>query len=232
MRYAGAMNRVALILLAAAVGFGGGCSSSGDPTVQIAGGSYSDAFEATRESLRDFDFRLDRVDAASGVITSAIKPTSGLATPWDPEQSGIDQEWEDFINRQRRTVRVEFTPQNGEETPAGPRDPAAAKAPPLVDLRDFQGPVIATVSVTVERVQRPGWQVNTKSVNNSTFTMDPALAAAGKYPTYVVELEPDARLARRIADRIRRIMAQPRREEPQAPPQQTNESAAPATTAP
>lgn len=190
----------------------GGCSSSGDETVEITAGEYPRAFEATRESLREFEFRLDRVDAASGVITTAVKPTSGLATPWDSQQSGIDQEWEDFINRQRRTVRVSFAPAPADESaskPMPPRDPASAKAPELVDLRDYAGPVVATVSVSVERVQRPGWQVSTKSINNSTFTMDPALAAAGKYPTYAVELEPDTRLARRIADHIRAILAKP-----------------------
>lgn len=217
MRYAPSMTRPAsrsafLTMASAAMGlcaaFLTGCSTTGDEHVQIAAGGYGSAFEATRQTLRDFDFHLDRVDAASGVITSAVKPTSGLATPWDPEQSGIDQEWEDFINRQRRTVRVAFVPQEeqGQDTPK--RDPASAKAPDLVDLRDYQGPVVATVEVTVERVQRPGWQVNTRSINNSTFTMDPALQAAGKYPTYAVELEPDTRLAKRIAARIKRLMEQ------------------------
>ncbi|HRJ50427.1 MAG TPA: hypothetical protein PKU91_07830, partial [Phycisphaerales bacterium] len=103
------MTRFPAILLALAAALTG-CARSGSPTVQIPAGSYSQAFEATRASLRDFDFSLDRVDAASGVITTATKASSGLATPWDPEQSGLDQEWEDFINRQRRFVRVTFVP--------------------------------------------------------------------------------------------------------------------------
>lgn len=197
------MMRFTVILGLAGVLACSGCSTPTDPNVAIAAGQYPDAFEATRESLRELNLTLDRVDAASGVITTAMKPSSGFATPWDLEQSGADQEWEDFINRQRRFVRVEFVPA-GEETPVARRDPAAAKAAPSVDLRDYAGPVVATVSVTVERVQRPGWRVNTKSINQSTFTRDPELAAAGKFPTYTVELEPDRRLAGRIARDIQR----------------------------
>ncbi|MBL8962979.1 MAG: hypothetical protein KF787_06070 [Phycisphaeraceae bacterium] len=213
------MTRFPAILLALAAALTG-CARSGSPTVQIPAGSYSQAFEATRASLRDFDFSLDRVDAASGVITTATKASSGLATPWDPEQSGLDQEWEDFINRQRRFVRVTFVPA---DQPVGrtTRDPAAAKAADQPDLRDFDGPVVARVAVTVERIQRPGWRVNTKSINQSTFTRDPSPEAASKYPTYAVELEPDTRLATRIASTIRaklNLSAAPADEPPTAPP--------------
>ncbi|HLO40538.1 MAG TPA: hypothetical protein VK176_05900 [Phycisphaerales bacterium] len=191
-----------------ALGCLGGCSAAGEPSLEVPAGQYSQAFEATREALREYDFTLDRVDAASGVITSAVKPSSGLATPWDSEQTGIDQEWEDFINRQRRSVRVAFVPvEQAGQAKSPPRDPASALAPDLVDLRDYQGAVVATVSVTIERVQRPGWQVNTKSINQSTFMRDPELVSKGMQPSYAVELEPDERLARRIADRIRKKLA-------------------------
>lgn len=201
------MDRLASNLFIAATAFTaflGGCTTSQEPRLEVAAGQYAQAFEATRETLREYDFTLDRVDAASGVITSAVKDSSGLATPWDSEQSGIDQEWEDFINRQRRFVRVAFVPAEAAGSKTPQRDPASALAPDLVDLRDYEGPVVATVSVTIERVQRPGWQVNTKSINQSTFMRDPELVAKGMQPSYSVELEPDDRLARRIADRIRK----------------------------
>lgn len=147
-----------MLLLACAACLGG-CSSSGDETVEITAGEYPRAFEATRESLREYEFHLDRVDAASGVITTAVKPTSGLATPWDSQQSGIDQEWARF--HQSPAVHgpcvVRACAHRGSPgTPTPPRDPASAKAPELVDLRDYAGPVVATVSVSVEGVQRPG----------------------------------------------------------------------------
>lgn len=182
----------------------GGCSSTQSKEVQIPEGQYPQAFEAARESLREMRFRLDRVDAASGVIATSAKSSAGLATPWDGEQSGIDQEWEDFINHQRRTVRITFEPAQIAGEPPARREPGSAKSVPLVDLRDVTGPVLATVDVTIERIQRPGWQVNTKSVNQSTFTRDPVLSSKGMFPTYSVELEPDDRLAGRIAESIRR----------------------------
>ncbi len=214
MRYSVAMRSTtagklaAGLLLAAALGVAGCSSPAQSREFEIAEGGYPAAFDAARESLRDLRFHLDRVDAASGVITTSPKPTSGLATPWDSEQSGIDQEWEDFINRQRRTVRVTFRPKDTPEEPQPSRDPGAAKSVAGVDLRDAQCPVIGTVEVTVERVQRPGWQVNTKSVNNSTFTRDPELSAKGMFPTYAVELEPDERLAKRIAASIQKKMSE------------------------
>lgn len=103
------------------------------------------AFDAVRETLIDYRFALERVDAWRGVITTRPKRTAGLASPWDREQSGLDQEWEDLLNEQRRVVRVEFT-----------RDEATSSFTAL------------TVRVELVRSHRPGWRLESESVRLST----------------------------------------------------------------
>src|SRR5262245_10700892 len=84
----------------------GGCSSPQAADARFEAGQYVVAFEAAKEALRDFDFSLERVDAAGGVITTRSKSTGGLGTPWDREQSTFGQEVEDLMDRQSRVARV------------------------------------------------------------------------------------------------------------------------------
>lgn len=143
--------------------------------------SPSAVFDASREVLMEYRFALDRVDATRGVITTHPKRTAGLVTPWDREQSGLDQEWEDLLNEQRRVVRVEFD-----------RDPSSGD----------DAFTRARVQVEVLRTNRPGWRVETESVRLSnharTRDRDGELEPASQRE--VIGL--DARLAQRIADAI------------------------------
>jgi hypothetical protein len=143
--------------------------------------SSSAVFDASREVLMQYRFALDRVDATRGVITTHPKRTAGLATPWDREQSGLDQEWEDLLNEQRRVVRVEFD-----------RDPSS------IDGAFTR----ARVQVELLRTNRPGWRVETESVRLSnharTRDRDGELEPASQRE--VIGL--DTRLAQRIADAI------------------------------
>jgi hypothetical protein len=155
----------------------------GGASVLIESGSVSkeQVFDAAREVLMEYRFALDRVDATRGVITTHPKRTAGLASPWDREQSGLDQEWEDLLNEQRRVVRVEFD-----------RDPSSGDG-------TFTR---ARVQVELLRTNRPGWRVETESVRLSnharTRDRDGELEPASQRE--VIGL--DARLAQRIADAI------------------------------
>lgn len=200
--------KVAAIGLAGLAGLvitAGGCSSAQPGPVDIAPGQYRQAFEATKQSLRDSYFQLDRIDAAAGVITTQAKTTGGLMTPWDPDQSTIRQEWDDMLNQQSRVVRVRFAPVD-------------AAAGELDDLRAYTGPVRAEIEVVVLRTARPNWRVQTKAVTMSRFTRDPAAIERGFGYNYEVPETRDPQLSARLGESIREHLAK--------------ENAAPAEAAP
>jgi hypothetical protein len=171
-----------------------GCATPGpqEAICTVEPGRYVQAFDAAKDVLASYRFELDRVDARAGVITTLPKPTSGLATPWDDEQSSLLDEWEDLVNQQFRRVRVTFEP-------AEPAPPDA----PEPEVRLVAGPLVARVEVMIDRRRRPGWRVETSSIRFSSFTQDPSLVErqmAGKYDTPFAR---DERLAARIGHQIR-----------------------------
>jgi hypothetical protein len=178
-----------------------GCASAPphDTSLPVAENQYPAAFNAARETLLSRRFELERVDARAGVITTKPKSTSGLATPWDTEQSSLDDEFEDLLNRQQRLVRITFEP-------AGE---AAAGAQPPDDLRAFGGEVTARVEVVIERLRRPGWQLEPGAVRHSAYTQDPSLASRGMWPTYAVPFSQDPALAARLAEEIEQRLSLP-----------------------
>lgn len=167
----------------------GGCSSSSVQTFEVAPGQYAAAFDATREVLRERRFVLDRVDAGEGVLTSLPKPTSGLATPWDADQSAMADEVEDLVHAQQRRVRVSFVSQAGEGT----------------DLSNAA--CVGRVDVVLERMHLVGWQPSGKAILHSGFATDPVAQANGRAARYEVPIARDdalaARIARDILDRLR-----------------------------
>src|SRR5204862_8124944 len=106
---------------------------------------YSKAFDATRDLLRSYHFSLERVDAAAGVITTGYKATAGLATPWDREQSGLSQEFEDLLNQQSRRVRVTFRPSVG-----------GGDEHPIEQPFNSNEALVGRVEVIIYRMQTPG----------------------------------------------------------------------------
>jgi hypothetical protein len=175
----------------------GGCAKptpvAGDdaptPTLSIAPGRYAEAFDQARDALRDMGFILDRVDAQLGVVTTQPKGTGGIATPWDQEQSAIDDRLEDAVQKHLRVVRIEFAP-----TGSTPGDAPGVSAP---DLRLEQRPIDAQVSVSVYRLHQPGRRLNTQAVLYSTYTHDPQLDERGM-SLYSVAVRQDRALAERI----------------------------------
>jgi hypothetical protein len=183
-----------ILMLIAVCALLGGCASSREgPAVDVSPGQYGAAFAAAKESLAHFRFELDRVDARAGVISTKSKATSGLATPWDTEQSSLGQEVEDLLNRQYRRVRITFEPEEGV----------------LVDdVRLLEGPLVCTVTVSVERLRRPGWRIETTSSRLSSTYLDPEWQTRGMWPTYTVPFAQDHRLAARLAAAIEKRMGE------------------------
>ena len=179
----------------------GGCAASGSrsPEFTVPPGQYTRAFDEARDVLAECRFELDRVDAAAGVIATTPKTTAGLATPWDSEQTTLEQDLDDLVNSQQRTVRITFESAGGNP-----------------DLRAATGPVQGRVQVVIERARRPGWRLDTTSLRLSSFTQDPALVQRGLWPRYEVATEQDPLLAGRLAERIRKRLGL---SEPAAAPQ-------------
>lgn len=189
----------------ACAGLPGCASSENNPEFEFAPARYADALVAVREVLRDYRFQPERVDAAAGVITTKPKSTAGLATPWDKEQTTLEQEIDDFANDEQRRVRVTFEPR----TPGPTEPPTTGLAGGAVgDLRDAQGPLVGRVMVFIDRVQRPGWRLNPKAIGTSSVAIDPALVARGMAPTYTVTITQDPLLAARMGGAIRKKLAE------------------------
>lgn len=144
--------------------------------------AYPEVFEATMDALGDLRFTPDRIDARRGVITTYPKTTAGLASPWDREQSSLGQEGQDFFHQQERVCRIVFEPADA--------------------------PTTALIEVTVLRVRRPGWRVETDAVSRSSHAVDPIARAAGDGPEYRDPIGSDHLLAERLRARIVAALAE------------------------
>lgn len=133
---------------------------------------YPALFDAAREVLSDYQFTLDRIDAARGVITTAPKRTAGLATPWDREQSTARQEFEDLAHQHDRVARITFEPADR--------------------------PTRVAVEVVVHRVHRPNWRIETDALRQSTHAVDPIAVRAGQPGEFREPVAEDRDLARRL----------------------------------
>ncbi|HYE60906.1 MAG TPA: hypothetical protein VD997_02825 [Phycisphaerales bacterium] len=162
-----------------------GCSRPTSPEFQVGTGRYAAAFDAARETLRDYRFQLERVDAQQGVITTQPKATAGLVSMWDKDQSSLSQEVDDTVNNQSRVVRITFENDAGEPAPV---DPA--------------GLLRGRVEVTVYRRQSPGVRVSSRAIGMTTTASDPQAAAQGVGGEYNVPVSQDTRLAARLAAEI------------------------------
>lgn len=176
------------------------------PTFDVGEGDYARAFDASVETLREYRFAVDRVDAAAGVVTTAPKTTSGLATPWDLEQSTLTQEVEDLVAFHSRRVRITF------ERPApvasGPaRGPEGVDAQPLSAAEFGAGPAVGRVEAVVDRKYVRGWRVSPAAILQSDFTTDTQAGRLGQSQSFDAPLTRDERLAARIASRIRERLA-------------------------
>jgi hypothetical protein len=166
-----------------------------DPTFEAPKGQYAAAFDAALETLRAYRFPIDRVDATAGVITTASKQSSGLASPWDIEQSTPTQEVEDLLALHSRRVRVSFE---------------AATSGATTGENEFDaGPVRGRVEAFVDRRYVSGWRLSSAAILQSDFTTDTVAASCGRPQQFDAPLTRDERLEARLAARIRRTLSQP-----------------------
>jgi len=228
------MDRPILVAAVVAVGAAcavlpGGCVSNKatDRSAAIPAGRYTEAFDAARETLREYKFTLSRVDARSGVITTEPRFSYGIASPFDPVHSTARDRVRDFMNQQDRRVRIVFARPGVEPaleggSDAGPAGEAVASGeipadgvlldgsvlPGLGDdLRAEHGGLVMHVDVVIDRVHVPHWRLETSSIRQSTFAQEPDLSARGMQPTYTTPRERDDAFAARLVADVRRRLS-------------------------
>lgn len=186
-----------------------GCASvPRDVVTTVPAANYASTFEAAKATLRDYRFVIERVDARAGVITTRAKPTAGLITPWDKEQSTTRQELEELINQETRTVRIEFVPGSLAQSAAGKEPvisarnatltPADDATGDLVDLRNVNENLECRVIVAVERLHRSGRLLSTKTIRGTRNYEDPELNRRGLAPLSGEALGRDSALEQRL----------------------------------
>lgn len=185
-----------------------GCSSRPTGTnsrFAVEPGGYEQAFDQTRDQLTDLGFRLDRVDARSGVLTTKPLSSGGLATPWDRHQSSLKSELADLAHTQQRVVRVTFVPESSlDRLPSdepGSQIDVTPTARSLTEVSQDQA-LVGLVEVTIERLYRPYWRPSAVSVPSSSHTRDPSLRNRGMSGTFSVVTQRDHALEERLAGMV------------------------------
>lgn len=180
----------------------GGCAARQEPVrFSVEAGDYDRAFEATRSTLRDANFEIERVDSARGVITTRSRGDAGFFTPWTGYQLDASSALEDSLNQQRRRVRVSFIPVEDESaytSGGGDQDRIGSR----LDEVASRGPWTAYVDVGVTRVQTAGFRPTPRSVLMGTVTIDPVAEAQGVSTIYEVPVSQDPALAAALVKRI------------------------------
>lgn len=158
-------------------------SSKGPSSIAIDPASGDAAFFAAKDVLRDFGFQLERVDSTAGIITTAPKVSHGLATPWDATQSTAGQELSEYLNNERRRVRITFRSDDNSTQPSTQRSNL-------------------DVEVTLYRMQDPGLRPAPRAIVTTSRTTDPIAAPQGTAWQYEVPVSRDPALESRIAAAI------------------------------
>lgn len=158
----------------------------------VPAGGYASAFQTVKDTLRDAGFVLARVDAREGVIVTAPRESSGIATPWLGAEATFADGVEATANVERRVVEVRFGP--------------ALEAPGTGEPR-AQGweaaEVVGAVTASVWRVRSPGRRVESSSIRLTSFASDSSVRARGLEPDFTTRQRADEALATRCAGAIR-----------------------------
>jgi len=194
-----------LTLLLGAMACCSGCAklTPAPASFRIPAAEYSIYFNAARETLREYQFDLDRVDARSGVITTQPVAAAGWATPWIDHASSFDQATTDLIHRNRRIATVNFSPVNDATNVARPVDPVSD------DLRNFDGTIELSISVLLEEVYRPGRRASPASIRLTSFAIDPRDSDFGVQQLRTRTVGADPALSERMARTLRQIAQTP-----------------------
>lgn len=174
-------------LVAIALLLGACASPRGSVSFTIPAERYDETISAARETFLDARFELDRVDARAGVIETQPKHSAGLGTPWDTEQTTLEQEWSDLLNQHERVARMTVEPVTGHAD----------------NLTTATGELKATLEVIVYRVRRSGWRVDTESISRSSHSRDLIGPTRGQPNRFAQAIGRDDKLAEALAQRIR-----------------------------
>ncbi len=180
--------------------FFAGCSATHtyDRTFDVPVERSDLVFKAALDELRERRFVPERIDSLAGIITTQAKPTGGLASLWDSEQSTFSQEVEDTFHYQSRTVRIIFAP----VSPPGDLTPASR------ELFVSTAPVRCDVEAFISRRQAPLLQPQPRVLGLSSQAIDPVQSQRGMTGAYDVALARDDELAASIAASIARRVNQ------------------------
>lgn len=184
-----------LILMIGAGALTGCTGQRGATEWDVPAGRYTSHFQAAREAVRDLQFELAIIDARSGEIVTAPASSSGLASPW--RLHGIStarNSLESMLHRERRRVQVVFEPVVEGDTE-------------VRDLRLFNGDVTGRVIVTVDRVYRDGRQVDSTSIQDTSFYRDPRLLWEREARSVDPEIRRDDALGAAIVARIEALIS-------------------------
>lgn len=187
--------RTLLTLLIAIAGLHtlGGCASRAESrSFEIPAGRYPDAIIATRDTLRAAGYTLERIDAASGEISTTERTVAGLAAPFAKENRTLSGLAADTLTDRPRTVRVRF------------RDARDPLAPPRADA-----PVRAEIDAMIWKRVNPGWRVETETSRRNLVSRDPAERARGVSPSAHIPVRRDDAFARLLVERITNRLARP-----------------------
>ncbi|GAB4519805.1 MAG: hypothetical protein Tsb0013_23540 [Phycisphaerales bacterium] len=160
-----------------------GCRNAQGPDVYAGTTSttvtdYPRAFDASKDVLREMGFELDRIDASAGVISTRPRTGSGLATPWIPSASPLN----DLAHRNRRTALVRFTP---------------ADTDTVDDLRTYTGAIDVEWRIEIERVYVPGRRPSPTSVRLGGTWRDRDLPVDADRSRFARSIDTDEELATR-----------------------------------
>jgi hypothetical protein len=176
----------------------GGCSGPSAPGGRfgVAPGGYAEAFDACRRTLTDMGFRLDRVDAAAGVITTMGR--RGL---------GAGAGTADLFHAQSRSVRIEFI--EADRFGRMPSDSARTQIDEAARPRVLEAgaSLVGTVTALRHRTYRPGLRPQTVDALRSGRFADPSLTARDMLPSFEVPIARDPALEDEVAGRVVRSLA-------------------------
>ncbi|MEM9418674.1 MAG: hypothetical protein AAGA25_06395 [Planctomycetota bacterium] len=178
-----------------------GCASSNNAEVQdnptaLSVDDYPVAFQASADVLRDAGFSVDRRDFRFGKVSTKPKGSPTLIEAWKPDNTYADQSVRSTLGDLRRTVTVNFIPQNDEPHADAESLPGAKRLVSAYNLR---------VEVQVERFQIPQRRMN-GSTNGVVFSdlaeVPEELQARGITQSYWEPIGRDIHLEQRLLQQI------------------------------
>jgi hypothetical protein len=169
-----------------------GCASpTASTSFEVPASLYAAVFDAARDVLREQGFELDRVDARSGVISTAPRASAGLATPWVQHNPTLPGAASATLHPDRRMAVVSFVPLGSEQD--------------VADLRTFDGTLLARVEAPALRLRRVGRHLDPTAIRLANWWRDPAEPE----PMVLTPVEAGDELAAVLAAGIRDRMAVP-----------------------